>query len=65
MQVCVLLLDTEGENDVDTSQMQDMKIYTLTAMMSSMLVRYWMFCYCFNFKAKLCADLQCHEAVWS
>lgn len=40
MQVCVLLLDTEGENDVGTSQHQDMKIYCLTAMMSSVLVRY-------------------------
>lgn len=39
MQVCVLLLDTEGEDDVSTSQNQDMKIYTLTAMMSSVLVR--------------------------
>ena len=36
--VCVLLLDTEGENDVGTSQHQDMKIYCLTAMISSVLI---------------------------
>ncbi|KAL5500550.1 hypothetical protein EMCRGX_G012132 [Ephydatia muelleri] len=37
-EVCVLLLDTEGEDDVGTSQKQDMRIYALTAMMSSMLI---------------------------
>eukprot|EP00731_Ephydatia_muelleri_P011492 Em0006g386a len=36
--VCVLLLDTEGEDDVGTSQKQDMRIYALTAMMSSTLI---------------------------
>ena len=62
----MLLLDTEGEDDVGTSQKQDMRIYALTAMMSSMLVRYESYqvlCYCF--KLNYFTDLQCYAPDWS